>query len=192
MRSADGGWRWTDEDRETVSTTPDEPPAAVGSLEESAAAARVGSAEPASNDGTVAPPAPLRADAVLQGHRAGQPPLGLVLRWMTLGRVDLKAAAEAQRRRVAQVLTAIKDPPARVAVASAKGGVGKTTVSLALATVLGCHRSDRVVAVEANPHHGTYRERLSSHLQHERTVEDLLALIERSGHLAEIALPELH
>ena len=134
----------------------------------------------------------LSVDAVVHDRWPRRSPLGPALRAVSRGRVDLEARAEAERRRVARVLTAIKDPPARVAVASAKGGVGKTTVSLALATVLGHHRSDRVVALEANPHHGTYRERLSSHLQHERTVEDLLALIERSGHLAEIALPELH
>jgi putative peptide zinc metalloprotease protein len=149
-------------------------------------------AGPVAETASTGPPARLSAEAVVRDRRPSRLPLGLALRAVTGGRVDPGARAEAERRRVAQVLTAIKDPPAKVAVASAKGGVGKTTVSLALATVLGCHRSDRVVALEANPHHGTYRERLADHVRHRRTVEDLLTLVERSGRPAEIALPELH
>jgi putative peptide zinc metalloprotease protein len=186
--SADGSWRWTGEGWERV-VGRSETPTSAGLSEGSGTAAPV---DAVPNGTTVAPPGRLSVEAVVRDRRPSRSPLGLALRAVTGGRVDPGARAEAERRRVAQVLTAIKDPPAKVAVASAKGGVGKTTVSLALATVLGCHRSDRVVALEANPHHGTYRERLAGHVQHRRTVEDLLALVERSGSPAEIALPELH
>src|SRR6266851_6795171 len=49
--------------------------------------------------------------------------------------------------------------PVHIAVASAKGGVGKSTMALLLASRLGLLRTDRIIAVECNPHHGTFRSR---------------------------------
>jgi MinD-like ATPase involved in chromosome partitioning or flagellar assembly len=87
-----------------------------------------------------------------------------------------------------QVRTPLAHPPARVAVAGAKGGAGKTTLSLALAATLGRLRHSRIVTYETN-HVGTYGTRVV--LEHERSMEDLLRLIEKTPNVASIPLPIL-
>ena len=49
----------------------------------------------------------------------------------------------------------------RIAVASVKGGVRKTTVAACLGLALAEHRGDRVVALDANPDTGTLADRLT-------------------------------
>ena len=49
----------------------------------------------------------------------------------------------------------------RIAVLSIKGGVGKTTTTLGLGSALAMVRTDRVIAVDANPDRGTLAERVS-------------------------------
>lgn len=61
----------------------------------------------------------------------------------------------------------------RIAVLSIKGGVGKTTTTLGLGSALATVRSDRVIAVDANPDRGTLAERVLD-TSTSSTVRDLL------------------
>lgn len=61
----------------------------------------------------------------------------------------------------------------RIAVLSLKGGVGKTTTTVALGATLASIRGDRVIAVDANPDFGTLAQRGPD--QTRATVRDLLA-----------------
>ena len=84
------------------------------------------------------------------------------------------------------------DPPAHIAVASAKGGVGKYTMALLIASKMGLLRTDRIIAVECNPHHGTFRSRVRTH--HDRSIKDLIDFldspeVERDQ---DLTLPMLH
>ncbi len=84
------------------------------------------------------------------------------------------------------------DPPAHIAVASAKGGVGKSTMALLIASKMGLLRTDRIIAVECNPHHGTFRSRVRTH--HDRSIKDLIDFldspeVERDQ---DLTLPMLH
>jgi MinD-like ATPase involved in chromosome partitioning or flagellar assembly len=75
------------------------------------------------------------------------------------------------------LLAMIRQPIAgdfRIAVLSIKGGVGKTTTTLGLGSALAMVRSDRVIAVDANPDRGTLGERVSD-ASTESTVRDLLS-----------------
>ncbi len=62
-----------------------------------------------------------------------------------------------------------------IAVISPKGGVGKTTITVALATLLAMIRSDRVVAVDSNPDYGTLGRSISP--DHPIFVDDLLQVL---------------
>jgi MinD-like ATPase involved in chromosome partitioning or flagellar assembly len=103
--------------------------------------------------------------------RAG---LARLLYRATGGAVNLgsRPAVLRQERLVSLARNPLADPPARVAMASAKGGVGKTTITLLTASQLGLLRNDRVIAVECNPHHGTCRSRVPTY--HNRSIKDLL------------------
>ncbi|MEV6954852.1 MinD/ParA family protein [Streptomyces sp. NPDC051183] len=87
------------------------------------------------------------------------------------------------RHRVPDGLTdAIRTPlgrSRRIAVISLKGGVSKTTTTMALGTVLARERSDRVIAIDANPDSGTLGRRVQR--QSGATIRDLVA-----------AMPDLH
>jgi MinD-like ATPase involved in chromosome partitioning or flagellar assembly len=61
----------------------------------------------------------------------------------------------------------------RIAVLSIKGGVGKTTTTLGLGSALATVRTDRVIAVDANPDRGTLAERVAD-TSTTSTVRDLL------------------
>jgi len=61
----------------------------------------------------------------------------------------------------------------RIAVLSIKGGVGKTTTTIGLGSAFAMVRSDRVIAVDANPDRGTLAERISDPST-TSTVRDLL------------------
>ena len=60
----------------------------------------------------------------------------------------------------------------RVVVMSRKGGVGKTTISLALGSTFAMLRGDRVIAVDANPDAGNLAHRVAP--PHDRTITDVL------------------
>jgi MinD-like ATPase involved in chromosome partitioning or flagellar assembly len=62
-----------------------------------------------------------------------------------------------------------------IAVVSPKGGVGKTTVTAVLGTLLAMTRSDRVVAVDSDPDYGTLGRSLTP--DHKIYVDDLLDVL---------------
>jgi MinD-like ATPase involved in chromosome partitioning or flagellar assembly len=64
-----------------------------------------------------------------------------------------------------------------IAVVSPKGGVGKTTTAALLGTLFAMIRSDRVVAIDSNPDHGTLGRALTS--EHSIFVDDLLEVIDQ-------------
>jgi MinD-like ATPase involved in chromosome partitioning or flagellar assembly len=70
----------------------------------------------------------------------------------------------------------------RIAVLSIKGGVGKTTTTMGLGSALATVRTDRVIAVDANPDGGTLAERVLD-TSTTSTVRDLL----RDPHVARYA-----
>lgn len=63
----------------------------------------------------------------------------------------------------------------RIAVMSLKGGVGKTTTTVALGSVLAETRGDRVVAIDANPDFGTLAQRVAADAAGSATIRDLLS-----------------
>ena len=82
-----------------------------------------------------------------------------------------------KEREKEDLLALIRQPIAgdfRIAVLSIKGGVGKTTTTLGLGSALAMARSDRVIAVDANPDRGTLAERVSDSST-DSTVRDLLS-----------------
>lgn len=64
-----------------------------------------------------------------------------------------------------------------IAVVSPKGGVGKTTTAALLGMLFAMIRSDRVVAVDSNPDHGTLGRSLTA--EHPIAVDDLLDVIDQ-------------
>ncbi len=99
----------------------------------------------------------------------------------TAGRVNLGASERElhQAELVQKIRSGITSRPHRLGVGSAKGGVGKTTLSLLLTSRLGLERKDLPLYLEANPHHGTCRERV--HLHHEESISDLLEFLRSRG-----------
>ncbi|MDO5669797.1 MAG: MinD/ParA family protein [Corynebacterium sp.] len=61
----------------------------------------------------------------------------------------------------------------RIAVMSLKGGVGKTTTTVALGGIFATVRGDRVIAIDANPDLGTLAQRVAA--PGPATIRDLLA-----------------
>ncbi|MFF5265171.1 MinD/ParA family protein [Actinomadura viridis] len=72
----------------------------------------------------------------------------------------------------------------RVAVMSLKGGVGKTTTTTGLGSMLASLRGDRVIAVDANPDRGTLSDKVK--LETAATVRDLLNNRERIHRYADV------
>ena len=70
-------------------------------------------------------------------------------------------AKERRQAHRASTLRAPIEGTRRVVVMSRKGGVGKTTISLALGSILATERGDRVVAVDANPDAGNLAHRVA-------------------------------
>lgn len=82
-----------------------------------------------------------------------------------------------QERRLTDAIT---EPrfigPSKVAVLSRKGGVGKTTTTIALGSVLASLRETRVIALDGNPDLGTLVDRIQ--LDTQLTMRDLVSDIE--------------
>ncbi|MBR8742818.1 MinD/ParA family protein [Nocardiopsis sp. MG754419] len=77
-----------------------------------------------------------------------------------------------ERELVARATTPVATGHHRVAVLSLKGGVGKTTTTVALGATLASLRGDRVLAVDANPDRGTLSDKVR--LETAATIRDLL------------------
>lgn len=102
------------------------------------------------------------------------------------GLVNLGIGPVEQRRQ--DLALRIRRPlpgPRRIAVASMKGGVGKTTVTALLGLTLAEHRGDRIVALDANPDAGTLADRLTG--KTDSTVRDLLDAITDLRSLSDVA-----
>ncbi|NMH97813.1 MinD/ParA family protein [Pseudonocardia sp. K10HN5] len=120
-----------------------------------------------------------RGDRPSHGWRAG------VFR-MSRGLVN-PGLGDAERARQ-ELLARIRRPlrgAHRIAVASIKGGVGKTTVTACLGLVLSENRGDRVIALDANPDAGTLADRLTAETS--VTVRDLLDNITTTRSLTDVA-----
>jgi putative peptide zinc metalloprotease protein len=117
-----------------------------------------------------------------------------MLHMLSRGRINLgPSPAELRRSRLMdEARTPAIDPPVHIAVASAKGGVGKSTMALLLASRMGLLRTDRIIAVECNPHHGTFRSRVRTF--HDRSIKDLIDFLDSSNvqRDEDLTLPMLH
>jgi putative peptide zinc metalloprotease protein len=82
------------------------------------------------------------------------------------------SAVEQRRHQLEQRLRTPIMGSHRVVVMSRKGGVGKTTISLALGSTFAMLRGDRVIAVDANPDAGNLAHRVAP--PHDRTITDVL------------------
>ncbi|WP_405009853.1 FhaA domain-containing protein [Kitasatospora sp. NBC_01539] len=89
------------------------------------------------------------------------------LNWLKVGG---RAAERERLRKTALIRTPVVNCY-RIAVISLKGGVGKTTTTVALGATLAAERQDRVIAVDANPDAGTLARRV--HRETAATVRDL-------------------
>ena len=87
------------------------------------------------------------------------------------------SAAEQQRAELERRLRTPISGSRRVVVMSRKGGVGKTTISLALGSTFGMLRGDRVIAVDANPDAGNLAHRVAP--PHDKNITDVLRDLDR-------------
>jgi putative peptide zinc metalloprotease protein len=91
----------------------------------------------------------------------------------TGGRVNLgPGPAQLRRQETEQRLRVPFDGSRHVVVMSRKGGVGKTTMTLALGSTFASLRGDRVMAVDANPDAGNLAHRVAP--CNGRTITDVL------------------
>ncbi|GAB2513650.1 nucleotide-binding protein [Nocardiopsis aegyptia] len=174
----------------TVPAPPPEAPAASSPWASSAPGSRGGSPGPPAPAGTPSgprwdqerPPAEhgetsdsLNAATLVRNRRQG-PSTGWrrAVHAATLGLVNPGESARVLHRRelVARASTPVASGHHRVAVLSLKGGVGKTTTTVALGATLASLRGDRVLAVDANPDRGTLSDKVR--LETAATIRDLL------------------
>lgn len=115
-------------------------------------------------------------DQAMLGSRHGPPPERGWRRAVysaTSGAINPgPSAAERQRAAVLARVTAPINGSRRVVVMSRKGGVGKTTITLALGSTFATMRGDRVVALDANPDAGNLAHRVARPCP--RTITDVL------------------
>ncbi|MEU1125044.1 FhaA domain-containing protein [Streptomyces sp. NPDC005899] len=87
-------------------------------------------------------------------------------------RIGGKNAEKVRQQKLVVLRTPVMDCY-KIAVISLKGGVGKTTTTTALGSVLATERQDRVVAIDANPDAGTLSRRVRRETS--ATIRDLVA-----------------
>jgi putative peptide zinc metalloprotease protein len=92
--------------------------------------------------------------------------------------------SETRRAEIQRRLCAPIEGSRRVVVMSRKGGVGKTTMTLALGSTFATLRGDRVVAVDANPDAGNLAHRVAPPIP--ETITDLLRHLDDIQSYAEL------
>lgn len=98
----------------------------------------------------------------LKPHSAPQPGWRGWVRKATLGAITPGESASARRHR--ELVERVRQPiygDYNIAVVSVKGGVGKTSTTVCLGATLASLRTDRVVALDANPDFGTLSARVA-------------------------------
>jgi len=126
-----------------------------------------GSRQPAVDSSEFVPERMHRPKPVTPGRSWRQ-----VLHRVTGVNLGPSAGELAERELVARLRTPIVGCR-RVAVISRKGGIGKTTTTVALGHTLASHRGDRVIALDANPDAGSMAFRIER--QTASTLTQLLA-----------------
>ncbi|WKD56767.1 Sporulation initiation inhibitor protein Soj [Corynebacterium capitovis DSM 44611] len=94
----------------------------------------------------------------------------------SLSRGRINPGSSAKEAKEERIMAAVRTPlrgDYRIAVMSLKGGVGKTTTTVALGGVFAQARGDRVIAIDANPDLGTLAQRTAP--TGPATIRDLLA-----------------
>jgi putative peptide zinc metalloprotease protein len=190
--SADGRWWWNGREWQPL-------PQAVEADARTEATAELEQTSTAEQQAP--PPAPPNGNARFMPGRyvrsRTEPPgrgVARTLYQLSGGRINLgPSPAELRHGRLLDMArTPAVDPPVHIAVASAKGGVGKSTMALLIASKMGMLRTDRIIAVECNPHHGTFRSRVRTN--HDRSIKDLIDFLDSSqverDH--DLTLPMLH
>ena len=99
------------------------------------------------------------------------------------------SAAEQQRAELERRLRTPISGSRRVVVMSRKGGVGKTTISLALGSTFAMLRGDRVIAVDANPDAGNLAHRVAP--PHDKNITDVLRDLDADHQLRHAAFLHL-
>lgn len=120
------------------------------------------------------PPSLDEAEVVNRGRYAPRSGWRKAVHRSTGGRVNPGDSRKDRERDL--LLASIRQPilgDYRIAVLSIKGGVGKTTTTLGLGSAFATIRTDRIIAVDANPDRGTLAERVRDHST-QSTVRDLL------------------
>jgi MinD-like ATPase involved in chromosome partitioning or flagellar assembly len=184
---------WTE--AEPQPPQPEEAPVTApepSSLPEAERTAPAPDAEAPQAAGPTAPPWPAAAAAAEVGGNPdlhsddllSRPPAGPLWGWQALvyqlsgGRFrPAPGAAERANRDLEARVTAPIEGCRRIAVIALKGGVGKTTTTACLGAIFAEYRSDRVVAVDANPDPGTLGYRIRRDTM--RTAKDLLANVDK-------------
>ena len=189
--SADGRWWWNGHEWQPM-------PQAVETESGAPAAAGEDRSEPSEPPPAAAPQNgnPRFMPGRYVRSRAEPPGRGVArtLYQLSGGRINLgPSAAEVRHARLLDMArTPAVDPPVHIAVASAKGGVGKSTMALLIASKMGMLRTDRIIAVECNPHHGTFRSRVRTN--HDRSIKDLIDFLDSKEveRDQDLSLPMLH
>jgi MinD-like ATPase involved in chromosome partitioning or flagellar assembly len=121
------------------------------------------------------PAAPSLDDVPLLRRAKKSPSTGWRKTLFQLSGGHINAGQSSDEVLVNQLVDRVRQPARgdyRIAVLSLKGGVGKTTTTIALGSTFASLRGDRVVAVDANPDFGTLGHRIPK--QTRSTVRHLL------------------